>query len=307
MRLWVAKSAGFCFGVKRAMDMALEAARKNPKHLYTLGPLIHNPQAVTSLERLGVKMKEEVRDIPQGTILFRSHGVSRKDLRKAKEKKLHIIDATCPIVKRAQHFAQFLDQEGYALLIVGDVKHPEVEAIRSYIDGHVDVVGDVREIKRLGPWEKLGIIAQTTQSFDLFREVAAASVERAKEVRVFNTICHATTLRQKEAREIAKKVECMVVVGGYNSGNTQRLTAVCQEVQPNTHHVEEAQELDKKWFSRKKRVGLTAGASTPHWIIKEVEQRIRTLGGTLQSPMLSRAGTDPSRKRRVHRNHLRHL
>lgn len=277
MQLVVAKSAGFCFGVKRAMDLAFEAAKKYRDPLYTLGPLIHNPQAVASLERLGVRMKERIEGIPRGTVIFRSHGISLGELQKARKKKLRIIDATCPIVKRAQHFAKFLHRQGYTLLIVGDVQHPEVEAIRSYIGDRVVVIEDIRALQAIEPCEKLGVIAQTTQSFRLFEEIVGAALGKAREVRVFNTICHATTIRQQEAVEIAKKVDCMVVAGGYNSGNTQRLVSICKEAQPSTYHIEEAKELKSRWFLGKKRIGLTAGASTPSWIIKEVEKELRRL------------------------------
>jgi 4-hydroxy-3-methylbut-2-enyl diphosphate reductase len=279
MKLFIAKSAGFCFGVKRAMDMGLEAVKKHPKHLYTLGPLIHNPQAVEFLGQLGIKVKDRIESIPRGTVIFRSHGVSLRDLKKAKEKKLCIIDATCPIVKRAQFFANCLHRNGYNLLIVGDAHHPEVEAIRSYLTGGVEVVENVEAVKHLGPWKKLGIVAQTTQSFDHFREIVTTSLERGKEVRVFNTICHAATIRQKETVEIAKKASCMIVIGGYNSGNTQRLAAICRKIQPHTYHIETARELNPRWLARKERVGLTGGASTPLWIIKEVERRICNLKG----------------------------
>ena len=278
MKLYIAKSAGFCFGVKRAMDMALKAAKKDPKQLYTLGPLIHNPQAVEFLRGLGVKAKDRIENIPKGTVIFRSHGVSLEDLKKAKGKGLHIIDATCPIVKKAQFFATYLHRQGYAVLIVGEAYHPEVEAIKSYLDEGV-VVDDARAVQKLGPWEKLGIIAQTTQSFNLFKEIVTASLEQAREVRVFNTICHATMTRQKEALEIAKKVDGMIVVGGYNSGNTQRLVVICKEIQPQTHHIETAEEINPKWLAKCEKIGLTAGASTPSWIIREVEEEIRRLKG----------------------------
>jgi 4-hydroxy-3-methylbut-2-enyl diphosphate reductase len=261
------------------MDMALKAAKKYSEHLYTLGPLIHNPQAVEFLGELGVKVKKRIENIPKGTVIFRSHGVSLGELRKAHEEKLHIIDATCPIVKRAQVFAKYLHRHGYTLLIVGEAQHPEVEAIRSYLDEKAEVVEDVETVQRLGPWEKLGIVVQTTQTFNLFKEIVAASLERAKEVRVFNTICHATTIRQKEAVEIAKKVECMIVAGGYDSGNTLRLAAMCREIQPRTYHIETARELNPRWLARREKIGLTAGASTPSWIIKEVEEKVRLLKG----------------------------
>ncbi len=277
MKLIIAKSAGFCFGVKRAMEIALDAAQKYPPPLYTFGPLIHNPQAVEYLERLGIKAKKRMSDISAGTVILRSHGVSLKDFEKAREKGLKIIDATCPIVKRAHFFAKFLRRNGYALLIVGDADHPEVEAIRSYLDREVEVVEKPETLMQLGPWKKLGIIAQTTQTFGLFKEVVAAGLDRAKEVRVFNTICHATTVRQKEAVEIAKKVDCMIVAGGYNSGNTQRLAGICRQIQPRTHHIETARGLKPKWLAGGKVIGLTAGASTPSWIIEEVEKEIRRM------------------------------
>lgn len=261
------------------MDIALDASKKYPRDLYTLGPLIHNPQAVEFLERLGVEVKGRIERIPRGTVIFRSHGVSLKDLIKARKKGLRIIDATCPIVKRAQLFAKYLHQHGYSLLIVGDPQHPEVEAIQSYIQEGVDVVENVEATQGLGPWKKLGIIAQTTQSFSLFKEIVAVCLERAKELRVFNTICHATTIRQMEAVEIAKKVDCMIVIGGYNSGNTQRLAGICRDIQPHTYHIETSQELHPKWLAQRKKIGLTAGASTPSWIIKEVERKVRHLKG----------------------------
>jgi 4-hydroxy-3-methylbut-2-enyl diphosphate reductase len=279
MRLFVAKSAGFCFGVRRAMDITLTAVQKSPKNLYTLGPLIHNPQAVEFIEQLGVKVKNRIENIPKGSVIFRSHGVSLEDIKKAREKGLHIIDATCPIVKKAKFYAKYLYRHGYSVLIVGDPYHPEVEAIQSYIKDRVEVVNDINSVRRLGPWEKLGIIAQTTQSFNIFREIVAASLERSKEVRVFNTLCHATMIRQKEAVEIAKKVDCMIVIGGHNSGNTQRLANICGKIQDHTHHIETVRELNPKWLHKKEKIGLTAGASTPLWVIQEVEARIRDFKG----------------------------
>jgi len=275
MRLIVSKLAGFCFGVERAMKMALQAAKRSSKDLYTLGPLIHNPQAVIYLESLGIEPKDRVEEISQGTVIFRSHGISKKDLEKVKEKGLNIIDATCPIVKKAHHAAKFLDRNGYPLVIVGDPKHPEVEAIRSYLRQEGMVVEGPEAITKIGNYKKLGVIAQTTQNFEVFKKVVEACLEKATEVRVFNTICHATALRQKEAIEIARKVDCMIVIGGYESGNTQRLVHICREVQPKTYHIETPKDLDPSWFKNIKKVGLTTGASTPSWIVKEVEKEIR--------------------------------
>ncbi len=278
MKILTAKSAGFCFGVKRAMDMTLAAVKEFPDDLYTLGPLIHNPQVVQFLRQSGVKVKGRIESIPRGTVIFRSHGVSVKDLKEAKDKKLRIIDATCPIVKKAQFFAKFLHRHGYTLVLVGDAHHPEVEAIRSYVEGEVEIVENADALNGSGSFKKLGIIAQTTQSETLFREVVAVCSERAKELRAFNTICQATAVRQKEAVEIARKTDCMIVIGGNNSGNTERLATICKKIQPCTHHIETAEEIHPKWLAGKKRVGLTAGASTPSWIIDDV---VRWIEGTV--------------------------
>lgn len=278
MKLFIAKSAGFCFGVKRAMEMALEATQTSPPPLHTLGPLIHNPQAVAYLKGFGIEVRNRVDEIEQGTVLLRSHGVSLSDLQRLKAKKgLKIIDATCPIVKRAHVHAKFLLRNHYALMIVGDPDHPEVVAIRSYLDGEVVVVEKPEVLSRLGPWEKLGVIAQTTESLDRFQKVVAASLSKAREVRVFNTICQTTTLRQKEAVEIARKVDGMIVIGGYNSANTQRLAEICREVQPETYSIESAEEIQPGWLARKERIGVTAGASTPSWVIQEVVRALRDL------------------------------
>lgn len=275
MKLYIARSAGFCFGVKRAIDIALKATKKYQKDLYTLGPIIHNPQTVEFLKSLGVKVKDRIEDIKKGSVIFRSHGVSLHELEMAKKKKLNLIDATCPIVKRVQLFAKYLNRHGYFLLIVGDPRHPEVKAIKSYLDDKVKVIENVKELRNLGPWKKLGIVAQTTQSMSLFKAVINESLEKAEEIRIFNTICHATSIRQKEAIKIAKKTDCMIVIGGYNSGNTQRLVAICKEIQPKTYHIESAKDLDKRWLNGCKKIGITAGASTPSWVIDEVASEIR--------------------------------
>jgi 4-hydroxy-3-methylbut-2-en-1-yl diphosphate reductase len=260
------------------MEMAIDAARKVKSPLFSLGPLIHNPQAVASLEDLGIEVRERIDAIPGGTVIFRSHGVSLGDFQEARKKRLRVIDATCPIVKRAQRYAKFLHRRGYPVLIVGDANHPEVEAIRSYLGERAEVINHAQALASLGPWEKLGVIAQTTQSSALFKEIVATVMDKAKEVRVFNTICQATAIRQTEAVEIARKVDAMIVIGGYNSGNTQRLAAICREIQPRTYHVETAREIAPEWLSGREKVGLTAGASTPSWAIEDVSGEIRCLG-----------------------------
>ncbi len=273
MKIILAKRAGFCFGVKRATQMAFEAAGKDKK-TYTLGPIIHSPQVVNRLEEMGVKVLENLDSMNDGTIIIRSHGVASNELAEAVNKKLEIIDATCPFVKKAQEHVKSLSQSGYGVVVVGDADHPEVQGIVSYGGDKVFVVGSGEEVKKLPKMSKIGIVAQTTQSFENLKNAVTECLLRGGEIRVFNTICDATAVRQEEAKELAKQVDCMLVVGGLNSANTRRLSEVCKELQRRTYHIETAAEIDPAWFEGVERVGVTAGASTPKWIIDEVMNRI---------------------------------
>ena len=276
MEIMVAKQAGFCFGVKRATQMAFEAANQNG-NTFTLGPIIHSPQVVQKLEEMGVKVRRDLSGLSDATIIIRSHGVAAEELEDAARRELEIIDATCPFVKTAQEHVKSLSTSGYDVVVVGDADHPEVQGIVSYATGKVFVVGSGEEASRLPKMGKIGVVAQTTQSFENLQNVVLECLARGAEIRVFNTICDATAIRQEAAKELAKQVDCMIVIGGFNSANTKRLTEVCSELQPKTYHIETAQELDKVWFSKVERVGVTAGASTPKWLIDEVVERIEEI------------------------------
>lgn len=276
MKIILAKRAGFCFGVKRATQMAFEAAGMDKK-TYTLGPIIHSPQVVNKLEEMGVKVLKNLDAMDSGTIIIRSHGVAAHEIDEAQTKKLEIVDATCPFVKKAQEHVKSLSDSGYSVIVVGDADHPEVQGIVSYGGEKVVVVGSGDEVKQLPKMNKIGVVAQTTQSFENLRNVVSECLLRGGEIRVFNTICDATAVRQEEAKELARQVDCMLVVGGFNSANTRRLAEVCTELQPRTHHIETAEEIDSSWFEGVERVGVTAGASTPKWIIDEVVARIESL------------------------------
>jgi 4-hydroxy-3-methylbut-2-en-1-yl diphosphate reductase len=273
MEIILAKQAGFCFGVKRATQMAFEAADKGGE-TFTLGPIIHSPQVVQKLEEMGVKVLTNLADLETGTIIIRSHGVASEELEESVRKELDIVDATCPFVKKAQEHVKSLSQAGYDVVVVGDADHPEVQGIVSYATGKVYVVGSGEEAARLPKMGKVGVVAQTTQSFENLKNVVNECLTKGGEIRVFHTICDATAVRQEEAKELAKQVDCMVVIGGYNSANTRRLAEVCAELQPKTHHIETAQQLVPAWFTGVGRVGITAGASTPKWLIDEVMERI---------------------------------
>lgn len=276
MEIIMAKSAGFCFGVKRATQMAFDASSKH-EQIHSLGPLIHSPQVVEQLEQQGVTVCHQVENIPGGAVIVRSHGITDKEMHEIEAQQLEIIDATCPFVKKAQEFAAQLSDEGYLLVMVGEVDHPEVQGIYSYAKGEAVVITSADEVQSLPNNRKIGIVAQTTQPLDTLREIVSACLPKAKELRVYNTICDATLVRQREARQIAAVVDLMVVVGGFNSANTSRLARLCQEQQPCTHHIETAEQLQDDWFVDKKRVGVTAGASTPAWIIEEVLQRLNRI------------------------------
>ncbi len=276
MKIILAKRAGFCFGVKRATQMAFEAAEKDKK-TYTLGPIIHSPQVVNKLESLGVKVLKDLNSMDSGTIIIRSHGVAAGEIEEAVQKELEIVDATCPFVKKAQEHVKSLSESGYGVVVVGDADHPEVQGIVSYGGDKVFVVGSGEEVKKLPKMNKIGVVAQTTQSFENLKNVVSECLLRGGEIRVFNTICDATAVRQEEAKELACQVDCMLVVGGFNSANTRRLAEVCAELQPRTHHIETASEINPEWFADVERVGVTAGASTPKWIIDEVMAKIEGL------------------------------
>jgi len=276
LRLILAKQAGFCFGVKRATQMAFEAADKGGKTC-TLGPIIHSPQVVKQLEEMGVKVLDNIKELDSGAIIIRSHGVTAEELQEANRRELEVVDATCPFVKKAQEHVKSLSQAGYDVVVVGDADHPEVQGIVSYARGKVYVAGSGEEARRLVISGKIGIVAQTTQSFENLKNVVLESLVKGSEIRVFNTICDATAVRQEEAKELAKQVDCMIVIGGYNSANTTRLSQVCAELQPKTYHIETARQLNAEWFNGVETVGVTAGASTPKWVIDDVLHQIELI------------------------------
>jgi 4-hydroxy-3-methylbut-2-enyl diphosphate reductase len=278
MDIVLAKSAGFCFGVKRATQMAFKAAAEY-EHICSLGPVIHSPQVVKGLAEQGVKVVARVDDIPPGAVIIRSHGVTAEEMNVVQNKHLTIVDATCPFVKKAQEYAACLGEEDYTVVIVGEMEHPEVQGIVSYAgDAVVHVVVDAKQAAALPSMKKVGIVAQTTQLYENLKDIMDVCLAKSQELRIFNTICDATSVRQNEAREIARSVELMFVIGGHASANTSRLASICREIQPQTWHIETTEEIVPDWFNGVSKVGVTAGASTPRWLIDEVVARITELG-----------------------------
>ncbi len=276
MRVVVAQHAGICYGVERALKLAGEAADTGgPVH--TLGPLIHNPQAVQALRDRGVEVASSVDEVPQGTLVIRSHGVDPAVIEQADAAGLAVIDATCPFVSTAQRHAADLAREGYTVVIVGEAEHPEVEGILAHAGGSALIVGHAADLPSRLPSRRVGVVVQTTQSPSRLEEVVSALLGSVNELRVFNTICSATAKRQKAADELARTVDVMIVVGGRNSGNTTRLAEICRAVNESVHHVETADELDPAWFATADVVGVTAGASTPDEQIAGVIAAIEAL------------------------------
>jgi 4-hydroxy-3-methylbut-2-enyl diphosphate reductase len=278
MEIIIAKTAGFCFGVKRAIDIAFKMAGAKRKGVYTLGPIIHNPQVVDKLKEKGIIPIEKFRtkkDIK--ALIIRTHGIPRNLSKEISSSGCEIIDATCPFVKKAQYYAKLLSEEGYQVVILGEKNHPEVKSLMSYADDRVIVVDGKTPLPVLK--NKVGIVVQTTQPLEVLKKVLSEALEHSKEIKVYNTICNSTALRLKETGNMAGKVNVMFVVGGKNSANTTQLTRLCTSLSVPTHHIETSSEIRKAWIKGAKKIGITAGASTPKWIIKEVEKRIRDIGG----------------------------
>jgi|BioPla2DNA2_1021312.scaffolds.fasta_scaffold15392_4 ribosomal protein S1/(E)-4-hydroxy-3-methyl-but-2-enyl pyrophosphate reductase len=272
----LADAAGFCFGVKRALNMTSKVISEvdSATPIHTLGPLIHNPQVVAQLETQGVRVMDQPGEVSSGVVIVRSHGVAPKVMEELKELGYDVVDATCPFVHRAMGWARQLKDEGYQVIIVGDRFHPEVQAILGYAGETAYVVSNPQEIRELPIASRVGIIAQTTQSVQNFQACVDELEGKVEDLKAFDTICTATEQRQTSARELAAKVDVMVVIGGRNSANTKRLAELCQEQGTVTYHIETPDELQSQWFAGVQRAGVTAGASTPDWLIEGVLTRM---------------------------------
>ncbi|UCH33605.1 MAG: 4-hydroxy-3-methylbut-2-enyl diphosphate reductase [Armatimonadota bacterium] len=278
MEIIVAENAGFCFGVERALQMVKERGEQTDAPIVTLGPLIHNPQVVERLREQGVSQVSSVRAATEGALVIPSHGISPEVAREARERGLHLLDATCPFVARAQDNARALAADGYQVVILGDKGHPEVAGLVGAAGGQAVVVQDEAELDVVRLRARVGMVVQTTQTSARLRAVAGALAERCRELRAFNTICAATSQRQESALSLAQRVDAMVVVGGKISANTNRLHQLCEQTGVPTYHVETAAELNPDWFEGKGKVGVTAGASTPDWVIQDVVEALRAMG-----------------------------
>jgi (E)-4-hydroxy-3-methyl-but-2-enyl pyrophosphate reductase len=275
MKVVLAKYAGFCYGVRRALETVLDAASATDKKMFTLGPLIHNPQVIERLESEGVSTIKSLDDIPDGcVVIMPSHGVPRQVMEQARARGLEIIDVTCPFVRKVHRVAENLMASGFQVILLGDAGHTEVRGILSVCGDDAIVVSDpdVFDFSNLG--DKVGVVAQTTQTVEAYGKLVARVAMKAHEVWAYRTICDATMERQHAALDLASDIDLMIVVGGRNSANTRRLAEICSEIGVLTYHVETADEVKDEWFAGIDKVGITAGASTPDWIINEVARKV---------------------------------
>lgn len=275
----LAKSAGFCFGVKRAVDTVYEQTGK--KNVYTFGPIIHNEEVVKDLEKKGVfviNTMAELDDITEGTVIIRSHGVSSAVYEALQKKGVEIVDATCPFVLKIHNIVKQESANGKQIVIIGNENHPEVEGIMGWSKTQVHVVDTVEKAQnlQLDPQREVCIVSQTTFNYNKFKELVEIISEKGYNIIIRNTICNATEERQTEAREIAKRVDAMIVVGGSSSSNTRKLYEICKNECKDTYYIQTLNDLDMTSLGKADCIGITAGASTPNNIIQEVYTNVRT-------------------------------
>ncbi|MGB9812292.1 MAG: bifunctional 4-hydroxy-3-methylbut-2-enyl diphosphate reductase/30S ribosomal protein S1 [Thermovenabulum sp.] len=282
MKIFVAEHSGFCYGVRRAMNI-LQDIEKKGEEAYTLGPIVHNPQVVEYYSKKGIIPIEidELENMNKKRVIIRTHGVEPKVIEMLKEKGIDIIDATCPFVKRVQKLAQEITDKGLMLIIIGEKNHPEVIGIKGYCKGKCIVVENKDEAKAMDNFDKAAVVVQTTQTQENVSKIMDILKQKGEVVEFYNTRCDATTKRQDAARKLAGKVNVMLVVGGKNSANTKKLALICEREGAKVFHIETADEIKKEWFNYKDQVGITAGASTPDWIIKEVINKMEEIAKEL--------------------------
>lgn len=279
MRIIVARHAGFCFGVQRAIDVALEAVKERGR-VYCIGPLIHNRQAVEDLARQGLDVAESLEEVPVGApVMVRTHGAGPELYEETRARGHPLIDATCPFVLRAHKAAQAYQRDGFQVLVLGDREHPEAQGIVQHTGGEATIVEGPEEVESLKLSPRVALVCQTTQRVERLQALVQALLPRTRELCVANTICDATAQRQEASAELARRVDVMIVVGGLHSANTSRLAQICSATGTPTHHVETADELRREWVEGAKVVGVSAGASTPDAAIEAVCRKLASFGG----------------------------
>lgn len=281
MEVVVADHSGFCFGVERAISTTFAKLNDNDskKNIYSLGPLIHNQQVVKDLQNYGVRVANNLNDITDNSIvIIRSHGVSKQVYELASKKNFEIIDATCPFVRKIQDIVEEYSKKNYSIAIIGNSEHPEVIGINGWCDNQAYIIKTKDDAEKMPLVEKLCVVVQTTMPVKLYYELSEILGKKAKQIVKFNTICSATKHRQESAQKLANEVDAIIVVGGYHSSNTLKLVEICKRQRPNTtFHIETVEELAIDRLKNHETVGVTAGASTPKWIIDQVVEKLKKI------------------------------
>ena len=282
MKVIKAKTAGFCFGVRRAVDTVYEQVSEGSGPIYTYGPIIHNEEVVRDLEHRGVSVlrtEEDLDHIDEGTVIIRSHGVEKRIYDKLREKNIRILDATCPFVKKIHNIVQKESGEGRYVLIIGNPDHPEVIGIRGWAGANAAVIRNEDDIQKIdfSKNKKITVVSQTTFNYNKFQDLVEIIKKKSYDISVLNTICNATKERQTEARSIAESVDAMIVIGDKHSSNTQKLYEICRNACNNTYYIQTLDDLDLNQLGSVETVGITAGASTPNNIIEEVQNNVRII------------------------------
>jgi len=274
MRITIAKTAGFCMGVRRAVDMVLDAANRSYVPIFTYGPLIHNPQVLEMLETKGIFRMDAIPEKGEGIVLIRAHGVPPEDENALKQAGFTVINATCPRVVRVQAIIKTYAKKGYATIIIGDKNHPEVVGLLGYAGGNGHTVTTMAQLQALQAFENAVVVAQTTQNTAFYEKIKAWCIENRPHYQLFDTICGSTERRQHEVRELAATHDTVIVVGGRQSGNTKRLAQVAVQTHARTTHIEDVSEIDFHALADTRSIAITAGASTPNWIITDTCARV---------------------------------
>ena len=279
MKIELASSYGFCYGVKRAIDIA-----EKHENSLTYGPLIHNKDEIARLkDGFNIGLAESLDDVKKDdTVVIRTHGIPKNELNALRKQKNKVIDATCPYVTKPQQIVEKMSANGYSVVIFGDKNHPEIKGVVSYADGEeAFIVLDVEELEELPLRSKVAVVAQTTRKSEDFLKIVNALILKHKEVRVFNTICNATFENQDAASQLAKDADVMIVIGGKHSSNTKQLHSIASRGCSDSYLIENETELQIEWFLNKKLCGVSAGASTPDWIVQNVINKIKEIGSNL--------------------------
>ena len=285
MKILIAKDAGYCFGVRDAVDMAYNVSN-NEGSVYMLGDIVHNEKVVSDLNKSGAKIVKSLDSVPKGSsVLFRAHGTVNKLWSEAKDKKVNIVDATCPLVHEIHKEVKKLASDGRQIFVIGDHGHDEVVAIADQVKNSI-VVSNVEETKTLNKYKKAGIVSQSTQTIENVQEIINILMTKIFDLHFVNTICYPTKRNQEQIKELAQISDVMIIIGSFTSANSKRLTMLAKKINPKTYQVTESKDINDSWFNNESIVGISAGASTPDYLIEDVKTKILKIGDNYEKKHL---------------------